>query len=58
MTPGAAPETHPITPLEGNDAMARIVEFYIPADFKPQIKCVPQDEQGRLIVFPTNLERP
>jgi hypothetical protein len=38
--------------------MARIVEIYIPADFKPKVKCVPQDEQGRLFVFPTNLERP
>ena len=38
--------------------MARIVEFYIPADFKPQIKRVPQDEQGGLLVFPSNLKRP
>jgi hypothetical protein len=35
--------------------MARIVEFYIPADFKPQIKCV-QDDRGRLVVFPSNLK--
>jgi hypothetical protein len=36
--------------------MARIVEFYIPANFKPKIKCVPQGEQGRLVVFPSNLK--
>jgi hypothetical protein len=58
MTAGSAPGTHVITPLEGNDVMARIVEFYIPADFKPKIKCVPQDEQGRLVVFPSNLKKP
>jgi hypothetical protein len=38
--------------------MARIVEFYIPVNFKPKINCVPQDEQGRLVVFPSNLEKP
>jgi hypothetical protein len=36
--------------------MARIVEFYIPTNFKPQIKCVPQDEQGRIVIFPSNLK--
>jgi hypothetical protein len=38
--------------------MARIVEFYIPENFKPKVNCVPQDEQGRLVVFPSNLEKP
>jgi hypothetical protein len=38
--------------------MARIIEFHIPADFKPKIKWVPQEEQGRLLVFPSNLKTP
>jgi hypothetical protein len=36
--------------------MARISEFHIPADFKPIIKCVPQGERGRLVVFLSNLK--
>jgi hypothetical protein len=35
--------------------MERIIEFLIPADFKPTIKWVPQEERGRLVVFPSNL---
>lgn len=38
--------------------MARIIEFHKPADFKPTIKWVPQEEQGKLVVFPSNLKRP
>jgi hypothetical protein len=38
--------------------MARIIEFHIPADFKPKIKCVPQEEQGRLVIFPSDLKKP
>jgi len=38
--------------------MARVIEFYIPADFKPKIKCVPQKERGSLVVFPSNLKKP
>ncbi len=38
--------------------MARIIEFHIPADFKPQMKWVPQEERGRLVVFPSNLKKP
>jgi len=38
--------------------MARIIEFHIPADFKPQMKLVPQEERGRLVVFPSNLKKP
>ena len=35
--------------------MARIIEFHIPADFKPILNSVPQGERGRLVVFPSNL---
>jgi hypothetical protein len=38
--------------------MARMIMFHIPAAFKPKIKCVPQEEQGRLVVFPSNLKKP
>ena len=38
--------------------MARIIEFHIPADFKSQMKWVPQEERGRLVVFPSNLKKP
>jgi hypothetical protein len=38
--------------------MAQIIEFHLPADFKPKIKWVPPEERGRLVVFPRNLKKP
>jgi hypothetical protein len=38
--------------------MARIIEFHIPAAFKPKIKCVPQEEEGRLVIFSSDLKKP
>jgi hypothetical protein len=38
--------------------MARIIEFHIPADFRPKIKWVPQEERGRLVEFPSDLKKP
>jgi hypothetical protein len=56
VTVGSGSWTPLITLLEGDSVMARIVEFLIPAAFKPKIKCVPQEEQGGLVVFPGNLK--
>ena len=50
-------ETHLITRLEGDNAMSRIIEFHIPADFRPRVKCLAQ-ERGGLVVFPSNLKKP
>jgi hypothetical protein len=38
--------------------MARIIEFHIPADFKPKITWVSQEDRGRLVVFPSDLKKP
>ena len=37
--------------------MARIVEFYIPSRFMPQEKWMPEEERGRIIVFPLDLKK-
>jgi hypothetical protein len=47
---------HLITRLEGANVMAQVIEFHIPADFRPKIECVPQEERGRLVVIPRNLK--
>jgi hypothetical protein len=55
--PEATRRIHLITRLEGDNLMARIIEFHIPSDFKPKVKGVPQVERGRLVVFPDNLKK-
>jgi DNA-directed RNA polymerase specialized sigma24 family protein len=52
--PEATPGIHLITRLEGDDVMARVIEFHIPSGFKPRVKWVPQEELGRLVAFPNN----
>jgi hypothetical protein len=56
--PEATRGIHLITRLEGDNLLARIIEFHIPSDFKPKVKEVPQVERGRLVVFPDDLKKP
>jgi hypothetical protein len=37
--------------------MAQVIEFYIPARFKPKVKWVPPEQRGRIIAFPTELKK-
>jgi len=32
--------------------MARVIEFYVPQNFKPKRQWVPADERGKMIDFP------
>ncbi len=33
--------------------MAKVIEFYVPQNFKPTARWVPADHRGKLIEFPT-----
>ena len=46
-----------IPQIVGDNVMARIIEFHIPAAFRPKTKRVPQVQRGRLLVFPGNLRK-
>ena len=37
--------------------MAQVIEFYIPAGFKPKVKWVPQKQRGKVIVFSSELKK-
>jgi hypothetical protein len=37
--------------------MAPVIEFYIPARFKPKVKWVPQEEREQVIAFPSDLKK-
>jgi len=32
--------------------MARVIEFYLPQDFKPMARWVPPDRRGKVVEFP------
>ena len=34
--------------------MAYVIEFYVPARFKPKTKWVPEQQRGKLIAFPSD----
>jgi hypothetical protein len=33
--------------------MARVIEFYVPQDFKPMARWVPPDQRGKVVEFPS-----
>ncbi len=37
--------------------MAELIEFYIPARFKPRVKWVPQEQRGKVLAFPSELKK-
>jgi hypothetical protein len=37
--------------------MGHLIAFYIPSSFKAKVKWVPQEERGKLIAFPADLEK-
>jgi hypothetical protein len=37
--------------------MAKVIEFYIPARFKPKLKWVPEQQRGKVLVFPADLRK-
>jgi len=39
------------------DAMARIIEFYIPARFHKPAKWLPLDERGKVLEFPAEVRK-
>ena len=38
------------------NVMAHVIEFYMPARFKPKVKWVPQEQRGKVIAFPSDLK--
>jgi len=37
--------------------MAQVIEFYIPARFKPKVKWVPLEQRGKILLFSTDLKK-
>jgi hypothetical protein len=37
--------------------MAKVIEFYVPNNFRPQLKWVPQSQPGRVIEFRLETEK-
>ncbi len=37
--------------------MAQVIEFYIPTRFTATVRSVPQKERGKVLPFPTDLEK-
>ena len=37
--------------------MARVIEFYIPQNFKPTARWVPFDQRGKVVEFPSSPAR-
>ena len=37
--------------------MAHVIEFYIPARFKPKVKWVTQEQRGKVIAFPSDVKK-
>jgi hypothetical protein len=38
-------------------SMAKVIEFYVPNNFRPQLKWAPQVQMGKVIEFPSEAER-
>ena len=45
------------TAVDRRMVMAQLIEFYIPARFKPKVKWVPVEQRGKIIAFPTDLKK-
>jgi len=37
--------------------MAQVIEFYIPARFKPKVKWMPLEQRGKILWFPADLKK-
>jgi len=37
--------------------MARVIEFYVPQDFKPMAQCVTSGQRGEIVEFPSTAAR-
>ena len=37
--------------------MAKVIEFYVPENFRPQLKWAPQLQMGKVIEFPSQAEK-
>ena len=37
--------------------MAKMIEFYIPARFKPQVKWIPLAQRGKILIFQAELKK-
>jgi hypothetical protein len=38
--------------------MAQVIRFYVPDRFKPKVKSAAKEKHGKVIAFPSSLERP
>ncbi len=45
------------TAVDRRVTMAQVIEFYIPARFKPKVKWVPPQQRGKILAFPTDLKK-
>jgi hypothetical protein len=37
--------------------MAQVIEFYVPARFRPKMKWVPAEQRGKVIEFPSQIRK-
>jgi hypothetical protein len=37
--------------------MAQVIEFYIPASYKPKVKWIPPERRGKVIEFRADLKK-
>ena len=35
----------------------QVIEFYIPARFKPKVKWIPPEQRGKILTFPVDLKK-
>ena len=45
------------TAVDRRMVMAQVIEYYIPARFRPKVKWIPPEQRGKIIAFPTDLKK-
>jgi hypothetical protein len=46
-----------VAQLGSEDAMAEVIEFYVPTRFRRQVKWVPPTQRGKLLEFPADMKK-
>jgi hypothetical protein len=43
--------------IGSEDAMAKVIEFYVPNRFRKKAKWVPETQRGKVIAFPAEIKK-
>jgi hypothetical protein len=43
--------------LDRRSVMAQVIEFYVPASYKPKVKWIPPERRGKVIEFRADLKK-